>query len=371
MTASMVEKLLEKKAVTYTAAAVGVCATTYFIYKKIGGDTGFRTSITKLGNTGSLAREDFAAGIDAYNEFFQQSDGKGVGERKFNTPKFVDTFYSLITDFYEYGWGQSFHFAPRNKGESFDESIWRHEERIADQIKANVGMHILDAGCGVGGPMRTIAKHSGAKITGITINEYQVKRCTDENIKAGLNDLCNIVQGSFLEMPFSANSFDGCYCIEAACHAPILADLYKEIFKVLKPGAYFASYEWLTTPIYDSNNAEHVRIVDDIAEGNALPDVRSIPAALDAAKEAGFEVVFHGDYALGADIPWEQAMKTARRAAFLTDVLTKWMERFGLAPRGTWATHQMLLRAAEALEKSGDLGIFTPMYLVTLRKPVV
>jgi len=27
---------------------------------------------------------------------------------------------SLITDFYEYGWGQSFHFAPRNRGESFD-----------------------------------------------------------------------------------------------------------------------------------------------------------------------------------------------------------------------------------------------------------
>jgi len=27
-----------------------------------------------------------------------------VGARKFNTPKFVDHFYSLITDFYEYGW---------------------------------------------------------------------------------------------------------------------------------------------------------------------------------------------------------------------------------------------------------------------------
>jgi hypothetical protein len=33
-----------------------------------------------------------------------QDEGKGVGARKFNTPKFVDHFYSLITDFYEYGW---------------------------------------------------------------------------------------------------------------------------------------------------------------------------------------------------------------------------------------------------------------------------
>ena len=34
----------------------------------------------------------------------------------------------------------------------------------------------LDVGCGVGGPMRTIASTSGAEITGITINDYQVKR---------------------------------------------------------------------------------------------------------------------------------------------------------------------------------------------------
>lgn len=70
--------------------------------------------------------------------------------------------------------GQSFHFAPRNKGESFDASIIRHELRIAEQIKAKPGMTVLDAGCGVGGPMRAIAKGTGVSVVGITINEYQV-----------------------------------------------------------------------------------------------------------------------------------------------------------------------------------------------------
>ena len=70
--------------------------------------------------------------------------------------------------------GQSFHFAPRNKGESFDASIIRHELRIADQIKAKPGMTVLDAGCGVGGPMRAIAKGTGVSVIGITINDYQV-----------------------------------------------------------------------------------------------------------------------------------------------------------------------------------------------------
>lgn len=35
-------------------------------------------------------------------------------------------------------------------------------------------MNVLDVGCGVGGPAREIAKFTGAHITGITINEYQV-----------------------------------------------------------------------------------------------------------------------------------------------------------------------------------------------------
>lgn len=365
-----ITKFMETKTGVYVTTGATVVAGTFVLYKAFGGDTGFRTNFFKLGHTGATSRDSVKGMIDGYEEFFDQDDGKGVGARKLNTPKFVDHFYSLITDFYEYGWGQSFHFAPRNKGESFDASIIRHEVKIADAIKAKPGMKVLDAGCGVGGPMRAIAKVNGCNIVGITINEYQVKRCNTECKQQKLDHLCEVVQGSFLEMPFPVASFDGCYCIEAACHAPVLADLYKEIYKQLKPGAYFASYEWLTTPKYDIKNPEHRQIVDGVAEGNALPDVRTIQASLDAGKAAGFELVRHIDEALDVDIPWQAAMRTARRAAYLTDIFTYVLEKLGWAPKGTWATHQMLLRAADALETSGDLGIFTPMYLVVFRKPL-
>ena len=43
------------------------------------------------------------------------------------------------------------------------------------------GKTCVDVGCGVGGPMRTIASTSGAQVTGITINDYQVKRATYHN----------------------------------------------------------------------------------------------------------------------------------------------------------------------------------------------
>lgn len=79
------------------------------------------------GKTGAMAKSMVDRGITSYNEFFDQEDGKGVGSRILSTPDFVNKFYSLITDFYEYGWGESFHFAAREKGESFEASIIRQE----------------------------------------------------------------------------------------------------------------------------------------------------------------------------------------------------------------------------------------------------
>jgi len=81
------------------------------------------------GKTGAMAKSQgpVDTGIKSYNDFFDQEDGKGVGERILSTPDFVNKFYSLITDFYEYGWGESFHFAAREIGESFEASIIRQE----------------------------------------------------------------------------------------------------------------------------------------------------------------------------------------------------------------------------------------------------
>ena len=63
----------------------------------------------------------------------------------------INTFYDLVTDFYEYGWGQSFHFAPRWKNENFEASLARAEHFIAAKLGLKDGDTCLDLGCGVGG----------------------------------------------------------------------------------------------------------------------------------------------------------------------------------------------------------------------------
>ena len=93
-----------------------------------------------------------------------------------STKTLVTKYYSLATDFFEYGWGQSFHFANRYRGETFDESLQRHESYLALRMGLKAGDKVLDIGCGVGGPLRRIAYLSKAHITGITISDYQIQR---------------------------------------------------------------------------------------------------------------------------------------------------------------------------------------------------
>lgn len=211
--------------------------------------------------------------------------------------QFVDKFYSLVTDIYEWGWGQSFHFSPLLPQRDWSAAEAAHETRIGTLAGLSPGKRGLDVGCGVGGPMRTIAAATGAKITGITINEYQVRRAQYHNKRVGLTEQCQPTQGNFLEMPFGGESFDGAYAIEATCHAPTLEAVYGEIYRVLKPGARFATYEWVSTPLFDSENEQHVKIIDEIVIGNGLPDMRTWKQAEEAGKAVGFRLLSSRDIA--------------------------------------------------------------------------
>jgi sterol 24-C-methyltransferase len=166
----------------------------------------------------------------------------------------------------------------------------RHEYYLAGRLGVKAGDKLLDVGCGVGGPMRNIAKFTRAHVTGVTLNEYQVQRGNKLNKAAGLEGKALSVQGNFMELPFADNSYDGVYAIEATCHAPVRQGVYSEIFRVLKPGQIFATYEWCLTPKYDKNNAEHRLIKKKIEEGDGLPDMASQEECVQALRDVGFEV---------------------------------------------------------------------------------
>ncbi|KAK7321828.1 hypothetical protein VNO77_32809 [Canavalia gladiata] len=316
---------------------------------------------------GSITAEKVQDKYMQYWSFFRRPKEIETAEK---VPDFVDTFYNLVTDIYEWGWGQSFHFSPSIPGKSHRDATRLHEEMAADLIQAQPGKRIVDVGCGVGGPMRSIAAHSGANVVGITINEYQVKRAKLHNNKAGLDSLCQVVCGNFLHMPFADNSFDGAYSIEATCHAPKLEEVYAEVFRVLKPGALYVSYEWVTTDKFRGENAEHVEIIQGIERGDALPGLRSYSDIAETARKVGFHLLQERDLALPPSHPWWTRLKMGRISYWRNHLLISLLAALGIAPKGTLDVHEMLVKTADYLTQGGDSGIFSPMHMILCRKPV-
>ncbi|KAI8909941.1 hypothetical protein PhCBS80983_g02305 [Powellomyces hirtus] len=333
--------------------------------------------------------------VDSYTNYWD-SDRKNikdtedsVAERRSNSDKLTNHFYDLVTDFYEYGWGTSFHFARMFRDQSFKQSVAQHEDFLALKLGLKPGMECIDVGCGVGGPLREIAKFSGAFVTGLNNNSYQVDRCRHLANELGLSSLCKAVKGDFQNMPFPSNSLDAAYAIEATCHAARLENVYGEIFRVLKPGAQFACYEWLTTDKYDDKDPVQKRIIHDVEEGNSIAKLYSIPECLAALRSVGFEVIEYNDFAdpnsplADAQEPWYLPLqgkftfnmeqlhrwRMTPLGRWMTDKMVFSLETLRLAPPGTRKVSSLLNLAADALVKSGEQHLFTPMFFFLVRKP--
>lgn len=353
------------------AAGFSFMAYYHFSGPSIRSDEGTKTrnffSLSK--GLGGLKRKEVTNEWKDYDKTFTQSEGRGISDKD-HTKDAVNTFYNLVTDIYEWGWGQSFHFSPSLKGKGVAPAEVAHETRVADILGLKPGLKALDVGCGVGGPLRTIAAHSGAHVTGVTINEYQVQRCAMMCEKLGIENV-DIQQGNFLKLvpQFEEESFDAAYAIEATCHSPTLEEVYSEIYRLLKPGGKFVSYEWVSTDLYDPNREEHVSCIDAINYANALPEMRTWRQTTEAARKVGFKVIEERDLAISPAGEWWSRLKVGKLQYKLNHLVISVLAKMMVLPKSMVDVHHMLVSVANSLVEGGERGIFSPMYMVVMQKP--
>lgn len=150
-------------------------------------------------------------------------------------------------------------------------------------------MRILDVGSGLGGPARAFARTTGAHVTGIDLTPEFVGVAQTLSERVGLTERTSFQQGSALELPFAAASFDGAYMIHVGMNIEAKRQLFKEVRRVLRAGATFGVYDImqlapgaLRFPLPWSTQPDTSFVVD--------------PATYHAAlAEAGFEITAERD----------------------------------------------------------------------------
>ena len=108
------------------------------------------------------------------------------------------------------------------------------------------GKTVLDIGCGAGGIDVLLAgSHGAGYVTGIDVEDTVLVHARERAERAGFSariGLMKVVPGP---LPFPPHTFDIVFSKDSIVHIPDKHALMREVFRVLKPGGWFAASDWL------------------------------------------------------------------------------------------------------------------------------
>ena len=114
---------------------------------------------------------------------------------------------------------------------------------LADALPVRAGHHILDIGCGIGGPARYFAKRFGCRVSGVDITAPFVEAANKLTALLKMQSLVDMKLGDGQQLPFADSVFDGAYAQHVTMNVADRARFFAEAYRVLRPGSFFALTE--------------------------------------------------------------------------------------------------------------------------------
>jgi SAM-dependent methyltransferase len=114
---------------------------------------------------------------------------------------------------------------------------------LADILPIRPDHHIVDIGCGIGGPARYVAKRIGCRVSGVDITGPFVEAANKLTALLGMESQVEVRLGDGQQLPYGDGLFDGGYTQHVTMNVADRGRFFGEAFRVLKPGAFFALTE--------------------------------------------------------------------------------------------------------------------------------
>jgi len=167
------------------------------------------------------------------------------------------------------------------------ESLNRMVEVLADTAGIRPGEFVLDAGCGVGGSARWLARHRRARVLGISITPAQVAEA--EKRSRHFSDVSFMV-ADYLDTGLPGASVDVVWALESACYAPgtAKAEFLREAYRILRPGGRLVMADGFTRR--PPRTREEREALLAFCDAWALPTLGVWPEVLAEAERIGFEI---------------------------------------------------------------------------------
>lgn len=147
-----------------------------------------------------------------------------------------------------------------------DETLWkegrwyegavRHTREAADLCGLMAGERVIDIGCGVCGPARTLVTAFKVDVLGITTSELHARTATVQCAKHGISEarLRAIVHDC--QQPYPDGDFDVVWSMNMLYHVPDKESMLACARCALRPGGRLMIDDWMFTPRSDAGDRE-------------------------------------------------------------------------------------------------------------------
>ena len=144
-------------------------------------------------------------------------------------------YNNQVISFLEELWGDGF-LSPGGSNEV---------EKVLEGVNIK-DQRVLDIGSGSGACAVLLAKsYLAKKVVGIDVEPPVCDAARNRVIEAGLSEQISIELVSPGKLPFEDGSFDVVFSKDSIIHIPDKSALASDVFRLLKPGGYFAASDWL------------------------------------------------------------------------------------------------------------------------------
>ncbi len=116
-------------------------------------------------------------------------------------------------------------------------------EQFMAQLELSDNDTVLDVGCGLGGSARYAVETYQCQVSGIDLSQEYVDTGNVLCEWVNMGDPINLQQGSVLDTPFDDSHFDRAYMMHVGMNIEDKTQLFRELYRVLKPGAILGVYD--------------------------------------------------------------------------------------------------------------------------------